>query len=147
VSAARLRQWTPAQVAAAFFGLFWALDGISALSSGSVSISSLGAHEQVSLFGVSIAVNGWHGVFHLLTGLGGIAVCFRPGASRIYAITVGPLYLVAAFWGLLLSGPAFGLIDVDVFGSLVHAVEGAVMLSAGLLSASVATAAVKADAG
>jgi len=54
---------------------------------------------------------------------------------------------VAAFWGLLLSGPAFGLIDVDVFGSLVHAVEGAVMLSAGLLSASVATAAVKADAG
>ena len=53
--------------------------------SGGAGVSSLAVHEKVSLFGIPIAVNGWHGVFHLLTGLGGIAVCVRPGASRTYA--------------------------------------------------------------
>jgi Domain of unknown function (DUF4383) len=143
MSADRLRQWTPAQIAAAIFGLFWALDGISALTSAGAGVSSLGVHEEVSLFGIPIAVNGWHGVFHLLTGLGGIAVCASPGASRTYALAVGPLYLVAALWGLLLGSSAFGLVDVDVFGSLVHAVEGTLMLSAGLLAASATRAAVK----
>lgn len=134
MSANRFRRWTPAQIAAAAFGLFWILDGVSALSSRSAGLSSLGTHEEVSLVGIAIAVNGWHGVFHLLSGLGGIAVCLRPGPSRFYALIVGPLYFVAALWGLLLGSRAFGLIDVDVFGSLVHAVEGTLMFSAGLLS-------------
>lgn len=138
MSAARLRHWTPAQIAAALFGLVWALDGISSLASGSVS--SLGAHEEVRLIGISIAVNGWHGVFHLITGLTGLVVCLRPAAARVFAITVGPIYLAAAVWGLVLGSRAFGLIDVDVFGSLVHAVEGTLVLSAGLCSRFVETA-------
>lgn len=147
MSTARLRRWTPAQIAAALFGLVWALDGVSALASGDVSASALGAHQQVDLFGISIAVNGWHGIFHLITGLGGLAVCVRPAPSRIYAVALGPLYLVAAFWGLLLSSRVFGLIEVDVFGSLVHMVEGTVVLCAGLLSPSAASTVVGSSAG
>ncbi|HEX3173179.1 MAG TPA: DUF4383 domain-containing protein [Solirubrobacterales bacterium] len=141
------RVWTPAQIAVAVFGLWWALDGIGALASGGTSGSSLEAHGQVSLLGISIAVNGWHGVFHLATGLGGLAVCVRPEASRLYAMAVGLLYLVAACWGLLFSGPVLGFIVADALGSIVHAVEGAVVLCAGLLSPSAASAAAESGAG
>lgn len=83
-----------------------------------------------------IAHNGWHGVFHLVTGLAGVTFCWRPHWARAYVLIVGLLYLTAALCGLFVGDTVFGLIRVDEFGSIDHAVEGALFLTAWLTSPS-----------
>lgn len=129
-----LRAWTPAQLAALAFGYWWTLNGIAVLTVGGTSLSALGAHGKVTLLGLSIAVNGWHGLFHLSTGLTGLAVCAWPKVSRIYALAAGGLYLVVALSGAVSGNSALAVIYVDTLGSVVHAVEGLAVLAAGVVS-------------
>ena len=98
--------------------------------------AALGADGAVDAFGVSIAVNGWHGVFHLVTGLAGVTFCRRPDWARVYVLIVGLLYLAAALCGLFIGETVFGLIRVDEFGSIDHAIEGALFMAAWLTSPS-----------
>lgn len=127
--------WTPAQIAALAFGVWWAMDGALAFAMGNPSPTAPGTQGQVDLLGTSIAVNGWHGFLHLITGLGGLAVCARATASRVYAIFLGAAYLLLAASGFVAGGPALGVVYVDALGSVVHAVEGAIVLAAGVVSA------------
>src|SRR6187200_2423279 len=90
------RRWTSAQIAALVFGAWWMLNGILALTASDSSLAALGVHGKVDAFGIPIAVNGWHAIFHLSTGLAGLAVCVSPRASRIYAFSAGALYLFVA---------------------------------------------------
>jgi hypothetical protein len=99
------------------------------------SEATLQTHFTVHALGLSIAVNGWHGVFHLSTGLAGIAVCWSRSGARAYALLAGALYMAAALSKLLIGPTVFGLIHVDDIGSAVHAVEAAVLLAAWHMSA------------
>lgn len=127
---ARLGAWTPAQIAALVFGIWWISNGITVFLATQSTLAALGTDGTVNALGVSIAVNGWHGLYHLTTGLVGIALCWRPSGARVYAVIVGLLYLVAAVFGLFVGDTVFALIRVDEFGSVDHAVEGVLLLAA-----------------
>jgi hypothetical protein len=64
----------------------------------------------------------------------GIAVCWWPRSSRVYALLIGVVYLSAALSSVFTGATVFGLIHVDEFGSADHAVEGVVMLLVWLTS-------------
>ncbi len=141
---AKLGAWTPAQIAALVFGAWWMGNGITVFLATQSTFSALGADGTVNALGVSIAVNGWHGLYHLTTGLAGLALCWRPSGARAYALIVGLLYLVAALFGLFVGETVFGLIRVDEFGSVDHAVEGVLLLVAWFVSPTVPAPAVAA---
>ena len=48
-----------------------------------------------------LAVNGWHNIVHLVTGLLGLAAVGY--AARAYALVLGLVYVVVAIWGF--TGP------------------------------------------
>lgn len=129
----RLRSWTPAQVAALVFGIWWIGNGVAIFVSepGGATLATDGA---VRIFGISIAVNGWHGIFHLSTGFAGVAVCRSPQGSRVYTLLMAVLYLSAALCSLFTGATVFGVIHVDDLGSADHAIEGVVMAAVWLAS-------------
>jgi hypothetical protein len=129
-----VRGRTAAQLVALYIGLWWTSNGILTFATGDTNFAVGNVHGSADLLGMNIAVNGWHGMFHLLTGLTGIAVFARPEAARTYLLAVAGLYLVAAGWGLIVGQAALGVMSVDVFGSLVHGGEGLIALTAALLS-------------
>jgi ABC-type enterobactin transport system permease subunit len=49
------------------------------------------------VFGI-LAVNGWHNVVHIVTGLLGLAAVGY--AARTYALVLGLVYVIVAVWGL-----------------------------------------------
>ncbi|MGY2063149.1 DUF4383 domain-containing protein, partial [Nocardia gipuzkoensis] len=81
-------------------------------------------------------VNGWHALFHLLTGLAGLAVAPRANGSFRYTWLCGPFYLIAAALGFVGGDNVVGMMAVDTFGNIVHTIEGSLILAAGALSAS-----------
>jgi hypothetical protein len=129
----RARHWTPAQIAALVFGVWWIGNGVAVFLA-EPSGASLGTDTSVHAGGLSIAVNGWHGIFHLCTGLAGVAACRWPGASRNYAFAMAAVYLGAALCSIFTGATVFGIIHVDELGSADHAVEGLVMLAAWVAS-------------
>jgi hypothetical protein len=124
----KLRAWTPVQIAALAFGAWWVSNGVAVFLA-EPSGAALSTDGAVHVFGLSIAVNGWHGVFHLSTGLAGVAVCWRPRASRAYVLLMGIVYVGAALCSVFTGATVFGLIHVDELGSADHALEGVVMLA------------------
>lgn len=130
---AGLRTWTPAQVTVAALGIAWTVDGVLAFL-GDPSTADLGRRFEVGLLGTSIAVDGWHALFHLVTGAVALAACAQPRAARAYAIVVGAVYLLAALSGLVTGGSALAILYVDALGSAVHMLEGGLALAAGVVS-------------
>lgn len=126
--------WTPAQIAALGFGLWWLGNGVAVFLVAEPHSTTLGADSTVELLGLSIAVNGWHGLFHLASGLTGVAVCRWPRSSSTYALLVGTTYLAAALCSVFTGATVFGLIHVDEVGSAEHAAEGAVLLAVWMAS-------------
>lgn len=122
------RRWSPAQIAALAFGIWWIGNGIAVFAS-EPSGATLATDSAVRTFGLSIAVNGWHGIFHLFTGLAGVAVCRWPRGARAYVLLMAVLYLSAALCSLFTGATVFGVVHVDDLGSADHAVEGAVMVA------------------
>lgn len=129
----KLRAWTPAQIAALAFGVWWIGNGIAVFAS-EPSGATLATDGAVHVLGLSIAVNGWHGLFHLSTGLAGVVVCRSPRGSRVYTLAMAALYLSAALCSLVTGATVLGVIHVDELGSADHAVEGMTVAAAWLAS-------------
>ncbi len=89
-----------------------------------------GGDRSVDVLGI-LGVNGWHNVFHLVTGLTGLALARR--AAREYALAVGLLYLVVAIWGFALGSGhnLLGIIPVNSEDNVLHLLLGLVGLGAG----------------
>ncbi|MVU76128.1 DUF4383 domain-containing protein [Nocardia sp. ET3-3] len=83
---------------------------------------------------IPVTVNGWHALFHLLTGLAGLALA--PARSRAYTYTLlcGPFYLLVATLGFAGHGPVLHMMAVDTFGNIVHVVEGLAALALCILA-------------
>lgn len=135
IAAARvkLRSWAPVQIAVLALGLWWIGNGIAVFCALGVGEAALSTNGAVDALGVSIAVNGWHGLFHLASGVAGVAASPSPAAARIYALAVGMLYLAAALCALFMGSTVFGLLHVDQLGSADHALEGLLLLSLWLI--------------
>jgi hypothetical protein len=96
--------------------------------------SSFGSPGNVDdIFGI-FSVNGWHNVFHLATGLLGLAMAGY--AARTYALGIGLLYLVVAIWGFIVgSGDSIlSIVPVNGADNVLHLIIGLVGLAAGAAS-------------
>ncbi|MBV9309301.1 MAG: DUF4383 domain-containing protein [Solirubrobacterales bacterium] len=132
--AARTRESSSlAQVAAFVAGVWWTLTGLGAFFVQS-NFDTGRVHGTGNLFGTTITVNGWHALFHLTSGLLGIALARRPRAALAYALCAGLIYVGIGAWGLFAGGQSIGVIAVDRSGDLVHAVEGAFLFAAAILA-------------
>ncbi len=92
---------SPAKLYATLVGTVLTIAGIIGFFY-SGNFGSPGAVEKV--FGI-LAVNGWHNVVHLATGLLGLAAAGY--AARQYALGLGLVYIAVAIWGFIIgSGDA-----------------------------------------
>lgn len=83
---------------------------------------------------IPVTVNGWHALFHLLTGLAGLAVAPVRVRAAAYTWTCGPFYLFVAALGFTGGDHVLHLMAVDTFGNIVHTVEGTLILTVGGLA-------------
>jgi Domain of unknown function (DUF4383) len=90
-----------------------------------------GNDASVKVLGL-FAVNGWHNVFHLVTGAAALlAAGYVP---RACALGLGTIYAAAAVWGFVIgSGDAIlSIVPVNTADNLLHAAIGALGIAAGL---------------
>jgi hypothetical protein len=94
----------------------------------SASFGSPGSVDDA--FGI-LAVNGWHNVVHLVTGLLGLAAAGY--AAREYALGLGLIYVVVAIWGFIIgSGDSIlGIVPVNTEDNILHLILGLTGLAAG----------------
>ena len=80
-----------------------------------------------------LAVNGWHNLVHLATGLLGLAVASY--AAREYALGLGLAYTVIAIWGFIEVDGGVGvlidLIPINTEDNFLHLILGLTGLAAG----------------
>jgi len=80
-----------------------------------------------------LAVNGWHNLVHLATGLLGLAVASY--AAREYALGLGLVYTVIAIWGFIEADGGVGvlidLIPINTEDNFLHLILGLTGLAAG----------------
>lgn len=94
------------------------------------------------VFGI-LAVNGWHNVVHIVTGVLGLAAVGY--VARTYALVLGLVYVVVAIWGFAETSNGFGVIldflPVNTEDNVLHLVLGLTGLAAGAATPRAAPAA------
>jgi len=103
----------------------------------SASFGSPGSVDKE--FGI-LAVNGWHNVVHLATGLLGLAAAGY--AARQYAFGIGVAYLIVAIWGFIIgSGDSIlSVVPVNAADNILHLALGLAGLAAGAATSAKAPA-------
>lgn len=78
---------------------------------------------------IPVTVNGWHALFHLLTGLAGLALAPIRSRASAYSLVCGLFYLLVATLGFAGGDSVLHMMAVDTFGNIVHVVEGLLTLA------------------
>jgi hypothetical protein len=118
---------TPAQVYALVIGGALVFAGIV----GFFYSSAFGSPGKIDdVFGV-LAVNGWHDVLHIATGVLGL-LAFSYGATRTYALALGIAYIGVAIWGAIVGDgqSILSIIPVNTEDTVLHAIIGVLGLGA-----------------
>jgi len=88
--------------------------------------------ETEEVLGI-LAVNGWHNLIHIATGLLGLAAAAH--AARTYALALGLVYLLVSIWGFLVMegdlGALFSTVPVNTEDNFLHLILGLTGLAAG----------------
>jgi Domain of unknown function (DUF4383) len=113
-------------VIAGIIGFFWE----ASFDTG----ASIQADEVLGI----LAVNGWHNLVHILTGVIGLALSGAYDGSRLYALCFGAIYLVVALLGFVAGDgdEIFNLIPVNTEDNVLHLLIGLAGVGAGLLTPS-----------
>lgn len=92
-----------------------------------------GHDTTYKVFGI-FAVNGWHNVVHLLTGVLGLLAAGY--AARAYAVGLGIVYVVIAVWGFIIgSGDAIlTIVPINTADNVFHLLLGVLGILAGAAS-------------
>jgi hypothetical protein len=132
-----LRDKTPAQLFAVWMGAWLTLNGVVALLSNPVLTVGTGTSHLIG--GGSIANNGWHGVFHLVSGAIGLASASSATRALAFTWAIGVAYLLSAVWGFADGSTLLWIVPVDAPGSALHAAEGALAMAVGCVTRSAAS--------
>jgi Domain of unknown function (DUF4383) len=125
---------SPAKLYATLIGAILTILGII----GFFYSGSFGSPGEVDkMFGI-LAVNGWHNVLHLVTGLLGLAAAGY--AARQYALGLGVVYVAIAIWGFIIGNgdSILGFIPVNTADDFLHLILGVLGIAAGLATPAVA---------
>jgi hypothetical protein len=112
---------TPAQVYTLVLGSILVVAGTIGFFYNATFTSNKAVHDNV--LGI-FAVNGWHNVMHIATGVVGLlAVGY---AARACALGLGLFYVVVAIWGFAVgSGDSIlGIVPVNTADNVVHLLVG-----------------------
>src|SRR2546430_10744897 len=111
---------SPAKLYATLVGTVLTIAGIIGFFY-SASFGSPGTVDKV--FGI-LAVNGWHNIVHLATGLLGLAAASY--AARTYALGLGLVYVAVAIWGFIIgSGDSIlSIVPVNTEDNVLHLLIG-----------------------
>jgi hypothetical protein len=124
---------TPARLYATLVGGALVVAGILGFfySSGFSTGKAVG-RESEEVLGL-LAVNGWHNLIHIATGLLGLAAAAY--AARTYALALGLAYTLIAIWGFLVVDDGFGslisTVPVNTEDNFLHLILGLTGLAAG----------------
>ena len=124
---------TPARLYATLVGGALVIAGILGFfySSGFSTGKAVG-RESEEVLGL-LAVNGWHNLIHIATGLLGLAAAAY--AARTYALALGLAYTIIAIWGFLAADNGFGTllstVPVNTEDNFLHLILGLTGLAAG----------------
>jgi hypothetical protein len=124
---------TPARLYATLVGGALVITGILGFfySSGFSTGKAVG-RESEEVLGL-IAVNGWHNLIHIATGLLGLAAAAY--AARTYALALGLAYTIIAIWGFLIIDNGFGTllstVPINTEDNFLHLILGLTGLAAG----------------
>jgi NAD/NADP transhydrogenase beta subunit len=128
---------SPAQLYALVFGALLTIAGIT----GFFYNSEFTSREEVrnAVLGI-LDVNGWHNVFHILTGVLGLVVASSYSSARGYALGFGFVYVILAIWGFIIgSGHSIlSIIPVNTEDSVLHLFIGLAGIAAGMATPAVA---------
>ena len=122
---------SPAQLYATLVGAALVIAGIIGFFYDSSFATGDGlTHDDA--FGI-LAVNAWHNLVHVLTGMLGLVAARN--AARTYAFALGLAYVVLAIWGFLAttdgSGTLLSLVPVNTEDNVLHLILGLAGLAAG----------------
>jgi hypothetical protein len=126
---------SPAQVYALVVGVLLTALGIAGFFWGaSFAIGTSAGVEQGFLLGI-LAVNGWHNVLHLITGVVGLAVAGDAASARLYTLAVGAIYLVLGILGFVADSndALLGLFAVNAEANVLDLVIAVAGMSLGLV--------------
>jgi hypothetical protein len=128
---------SPAQIYALGFGAILTIAGIIGFFYNSDFTSNKAVHDDV--FGI-LAVNGWHNVVHILTGVLGLVVASSYSSARGYALGFGFVYIIIAIWGFIIgSGNSIlSIIPINTEDSVLHLFIGLAGIAAGMATPAVA---------
>jgi hypothetical protein len=123
---------SPAQVFALVIGATLVIAGIIGFFY-NASFDSGNGTSRDALLGV-LDVNGWHNVFHIVSGAVGLLLIRSYGGARVYALGLGALYLVVALLGFIAGDgdELFNLIPVNTEDNFLHLLIGIAGVGAGL---------------
>jgi hypothetical protein len=123
------RSRSPAQVYALLLGVVLVAAGaVGFLYEASFSNAAV---EQEALLGV-LAVNGWHNLVHLATGVIGLLVAGSWTGARLYALSLGVIYLVITVLGFLSEDAILGLVAINTEDNILHLLIALGGVAAGL---------------
>jgi Domain of unknown function (DUF4383) len=127
-----MEERSPAQVYSLVIGFTLLVAGVAGFFY-SASFGTGDGTEREALAGI-LDVNGWHNVFHVLTGALGLLLAGSYGGARAYAIGLGALYLVVAGLGFIAGDgdEILNLIPVNTEDNLFHVLVAVAGLGAGL---------------
>lgn len=127
---------TPAQLYCTLVGAALVIVGILGFFYEASFDTALGITSE-DIFGV-LAVNGWHNLVHIATGLLGLLAAGY--AARTYALAFGLIYVILAIWGMLEVEDGVGvlidLIPINTEDNFFHLIVGLTGLAAGAASPS-----------
>jgi hypothetical protein len=128
---------SPAQLYALVFGAVLTIAGIIGFFYNSDFTSNTSARNAV--FGI-LDVNGWHNVFHILTGVLGLIFASSYASARAYAIAFGAIYIAVAIWGFIIgSGDSIlSIIPINTEDNILHLLIGVAGIAAGIATPAVA---------
>ena len=128
---------SPAQLYALIFGAVLTVAGIVGFFYNSDFTSDKSVRDAV--FGI-LEVNGWHNVFHILTGVLGLMAASSYSSARTYALGLGALYIVLAIWGFIIGDgdSILSIIPVNTEDNVLHLFIGISGIAAGMATPAVA---------
>lgn len=126
-----------AQLYALVFGALLTVLGIIGFFYNSDFTSA--AHDRGEVFGV-FAVNGWHNLLHILTGVVGLSAASSFASARPYALAVGAVYLAIGVWGFTLGNghSILSIFPVNTADNVLHLIIGITGIAAGMATPAVA---------
>lgn len=128
---------SPAQLFALIFGAMLTLAGIVGFFYNSDFTSNKSVHDAV--FGI-LAVNGWHNLVHILSGVLGLMLASSYSGARGYALLFGGIYVMVAIWGFIIGtgDSILSIIPVNTEDNFLHLLIGFAGIAAGVATPAVA---------